>query len=88
MLKPDAPNNPNKIPISAIPNNINLGQPEWKHPENDRISILKKISVKPHSTKNWSNVIWDKKSECPLEVNKQMADEYTVSIQKISDMAQ
>ena len=42
ILKPGLSKNPNEIPIGAIPDKVNLGQPVWEHPENSRISILKK----------------------------------------------
>ena len=88
VLKPGVSKNPNEIPIGAISDNINLGQPIWEHPENKRISILKKIPGEPHSTKNWSNIIWDKELSHPIEVTQQMAEDYALSIQKISEMEQ
>ena len=88
IMKPDKKADPNKIPINLFPDNINLGQPIWVHPENPRILILKKVSGVPNSVQNWSDIIYDKKLQKPVPVTNEQAQQYFDNIYKISKMQQ
>lgn len=71
-----------------FPNNINLGQPVWQHPDNPRILLLKKINGKPHSIKDWSKTMYNPETKAAMNVTKEQADNYFSQIAKISEMPQ
>lgn len=79
---------PNRIPIGLFPENINLGQPVWEHPDKKGILILKKVSGEPNSIKNWSCTIFDENVKLPRSVTQEQANEYFDKISKISQMDQ
>lgn len=88
VVKPDIKADPNNIPVGLFPNNVNLGQPVWINPDNQRILLLKKVSGVPNSINNWSGTIYDKKLGKPLSVTKEQAFDYFEKITKISQLEQ
>lgn len=66
----------------------NFGQPIWENPENNRILILRKIDGEPHSSANWSSIIWDHAEQAPKQVTVEQAESYFDSIIGISGMKQ
>lgn len=88
ILKKKKKFDPNQIPIGLFPEDINLGQPIWKHPDDNSILILKKVSGIPNSIKNWSNVIFDDNIKMPHCVTSEQAQVYFDKISKISSMDQ
>ncbi len=79
---------PIEVPLNIFPDDINLGQPVWIHPDNFRIILLKKVAGKPHSIKNWSDTIWDTKIKCARPVTEQQANDYYHKVTQIADMDQ
>ena len=88
MLNPNKNVEPNKIPPGVFPDNINLGQAVWVHPDNFRVILLKKVTGKPHSVKDWSDIIYNKQTKAPVPVTKAQAHDYYTNIIKISLMPQ
>ncbi len=88
VLHPRKNIEPNQIPLNIFPENINLGQPVWIHPDNFRLLILKKVSGEPHSIKNWSSTIWNTEINWAVPVTKEQANVYYNKVIQISDMKQ
>lgn len=79
---------PNGINMGEFPSNVNLGQPVWQNPDNQRILILKKVEGKEHSVPNWSNTIWDDKEYAPHNVTTQQAQLFNKQINSLANMPQ
>ena len=88
ILDPRKRAEPNQIPIGIFPENVNLGQPVWVHPDNFRIMLLKKVSGEPHSIADWSSTIWHKDLRKALTVSKQQAEDYYGKVIKIASLKQ
>lgn len=81
-------NRPIEVPLNIFPDDINLGQPVWIHPENFKIILLKKVEGEPHSIKDWSDTIWDNKIRCARSVTKEQTADYYNKVTRIADMDQ
>ncbi|MBS5803030.1 MAG: hypothetical protein KIC80_08495 [Brachyspira sp.] len=88
VLNPEKNTEPNKIPLGIFPENVNLGQPVWIHPDNYKLIILKKVSGEAHSVADWSKVIYDPALKAPHQITAKQAKEYYAKIMKISQMEQ
>ncbi len=88
ILKPQAYIDPDTLPINMFPDNVNLGQPVWIHPQNFRIMLLKKVFGEPHSIKNWSSTIWDPGIKKGVPVSEQQSLRYYNQVTKIANMPQ
>lgn len=88
VLKPKSYYKPLEVPLNIFPDDVNLGQPVWVHPENYRLILLKKISGEPHSIKNWSSTIWDEKIRDAVPVTKEQAHQYYTQVTRIAGMEQ
>lgn len=88
ILRPHKKAEAEKILINIFPENVNLGQAVWRHPEDFRVLLLKKVSGEPHSIKNWSNTIWDPKTKNALQVSKEESAEYYKKLVYIARMPQ
>lgn len=88
VLNPDKHIEPNKIPLGIFPDNINLGQPVWINPENNRFILLKKVTGRPNSIYNWSKTIYNQETGRPQNIEPEQAINYFFNITKISQMSQ
>ena len=88
ILNPDKNVEPNRIPLGIFPQDVNLGQPVWIHPDNYKIILLKKVTGSPNSVKDWSDVIYDKITKIPRSVTTEQAQEYYRNFMRIAAMPQ
>lgn len=87
VMKVLNPYSKNDLKVGAL-GSRNFGQPIWENPENDRILVLNKVQGKPHSSENWSSIIWDRDTHSPKRVTVKQAEDYYDSIIGISEMKQ